>query len=90
MQVTLSDHTGIAPNGAVVDHDQWIVHVDNVQVGYLPKQDGAWLQCIVFMDESSKAEVLEAVGLAAKQSIGGAAMPVDPDLEPHDDEDDNE
>ena len=42
--------------------------------------EGAWLSCIVFMDEATKAELIEAVSVAANQKIGGAAVPVDPDF----------
>jgi hypothetical protein len=88
MQVELCDHVGYSPNGDIVVHDQWIVRVDDVQIGYLPKAEGAYLQCIVFMDDATKAEVIAAIEQAAKQSIGGAAMPVDPDIEPQDEDDD--
>jgi hypothetical protein len=84
MQIELSDHVGISPNGQHVDHNQWVVFCDGVQVGYLQKREGAWLACIVYMDEATKAELIEAVSLAAKLKVGGAAIPVDPDLEPKD------
>lgn len=80
MQIELSDHVGISPNGKHVDHNQWVVFCDGVQVGYLQKKEGAWLQCIVFMDDATKSELIEAVSAAAKLKIGGAAIPVDPDL----------
>lgn len=86
MQITLNDHIGVAPGGAPVDHKQWIVMCDGTHVGYLQKDDGAWLQCIVFMDESTKAELVEAVSKAARLKIGGAVLPVDPEFLPKDDE----
>lgn len=79
MNITLSDHIGTSPTGEHVDHGQWVVFCDGVQVGYLQKKPGAWLQCIVFMDEATKAELIEAVSAAASQHVGGAAIPVDPD-----------
>ena len=86
MQIELSDHIGTAHDGSPVDHGQWIVFCDGVQVGYLQKKEGAWLQCIVSMSEDTKAELIEAVSLAAQQKIGGAVTPVDPDDEPEEDE----
>jgi hypothetical protein len=81
MQITLTDHVGTAPTGEIVDHKQWIVKCDNQHVGYLQKYEGAWLACIVHMDDSTKAELIQAVSAAAKLKIGGAAIPPDPDLE---------
>ena len=86
MQIELTDHVGESPSGEPVDHNQWIVMCDGTHVGYLQKFEGAWLACIVFMDEETKAELIEAVSGAAKLKIGGAAIPVDPDLLPIDDE----
>ena len=86
MKIDLIDHVGESPNGEHVDHNQWIVFCDGVQVGYLAKTENAWLQCIVFMDDATKAELIEAVSAEARQKIGGAVTPVDPDLEPQDDE----
>lgn len=80
MQIELSDHTGVAPDGKHIDHKQWVVMCDGIHVGYLQKTDGAWLQCIVFMDDPTKAELIEAVASAARQKIGGAVIPVDPDF----------
>ena len=80
MKIELSDHVGVSPNGQHVDHNQWVVFCDGVQVGYLEKTEGAWLQCIVFMDESTKAELIDAVAAEARQVIGGAAVPVDPEF----------
>ncbi len=80
MQIELNDHVGIAPNGERVEHNQWIVMCDDIHVGYLQKTEGAWLSCIVFMDDETKAELIEAVSAAAHQRIDGAAIPVDPDF----------
>lgn len=88
MHVELTDQTGLSPSGKTVVHNQWVVRVDGQQIGYLPKYEGAYLQCIVFMDEETKNQVIEAVQKTAMQTIGGAAMPVDPDLEPQDEDDD--
>lgn len=87
MHITLSDHVGLSVDGKLVDHQQWIVMCDGQHVGYLQKADGAWLQCIVFMDESTKQELIEAVCTEAKLKIGGAVVPVDPDFLPKDDND---
>ena len=85
MDIKLIDHVGESPSGAHVDHDQWIVFADNVQIGYLPKSPDAWLQCIVTMDEATKAEVIEAVNRRVVQDIAGVAMPPEWD-EDEDDE----
>jgi hypothetical protein len=87
LDIKLVDHIGESPSGEKVDHEQWIVFVDDVQIGYLPKYANAWLQCIVTMDEDTKAEVVEALKKRVANEIGGVVMPVDPDLEPKDDED---
>ena len=86
MQIELTDHVGTSPNGERVDFNQWIVMCDGTHVGYLQKTEGAWLSCIVFMEGDTKQELIEAVSKAAQQAIGGAALPVDPDLLPNDDE----
>lgn len=86
MKIDLSDHVGVSPDGKHVDHGQWVVFCDGVQVGYLQKTPGAWLSCIVFMDEATKAELIEAVAAEARQQVGGAAIPVDPDLLDEDEE----
>ena len=80
MQIELSDHIGVSITGEPIDHNQWVVFCDGVQVGYLGKYENAWLACIVYMDEATKTELIEAVSVAAKQKVGGAAVPVDPDL----------
>jgi len=85
LDIKLIDHVGESPSGAHVDHDQWIVFADNVQIGYLPKSPDAWLQCIVTMDEATKAEVIEAVNRRVVQDIAGVAMPPEWD-EDEDDE----
>jgi hypothetical protein len=89
VQIELKDHIGTSTTGQLVDFSQWIVMCDGTHVGYLGKYEGAWLACIVFMDEPTKAELIEAVSNAARLQIGGAALPVDPDLIP-DDEDEQE
>ena len=88
MQITLTDHIGTSTTGEPVDFNQWIVMCDGTHVGYLQKTDGSWLACIVFMDEPTKAELIEAVSKAARLKIGGAALPVDPDLIPDDEGED--
>jgi hypothetical protein len=88
VQITLTDHIGTSTTGEPVDFNQWIVMCDGTHVGYLQKTDGSWLACIVFMDEPTKAELIEAVSKAARLKIGGAALPVDPDLIPDDEGED--
>lgn len=80
MKIELSDHLGTAPNGEIVDHGQWVVFCDGIHVGYLQKNEGAWLACIVHMDEATKNELISAVSEAARIKVGGAAVPVDPDF----------
>ena len=70
---------GVSITGTPVDHKQWVVMCDGQHVGYLQKSDGAWLQCIVFMDEPTKNELVDAVEKAASQKIGGTVIPVDPE-----------
>jgi hypothetical protein len=86
MDIKLIDHVGETQSGLPVDHEQWIVFCDGVQVGYLPKHVSAWLQCIVSFDETTKAELIEAVNATAALTIGGVVMPIDPDLEPEEDD----
>jgi hypothetical protein len=87
LDIKLIDHVGESPSGVRVDHDQWIVFADGVQVGYLPKSPGAWLQCIVSFDDATRAELIEAVNRRVAADIGGVVMPVDPDDEPKEDDD---
>jgi hypothetical protein len=87
LEIKLIDHVGESPSGARVDHDQWIVFADDVQVGYLQKSPGAWLQCIVSFDDATRVELIEAVNKRVAADIGGVVMPVDPDDEPKEDDD---
>jgi len=87
MEIKLVDHVGKTSSGKHVDHNQWIVSADDVQVGYLEKKPGAWLQCIVSFDDETRAELIEAVNRKTAADIGGVAMPVDPDDEPQEDDD---
>ena len=81
---------GESTSGERVDFNQWIVMCDGTHVGYLQKTDGAWLQCIVFMDDATKDEFIAAVSAAAHQKIGGAAVPVDPDFLTNDEGEDED
>ena len=83
-EIKLVDHMGKTQSGREVDHGQWIVFADDQQVGYLPKSPGAWLQCIVTMDEQTREVLVQAVNEAAMTEIGGVAELVD-----FDDEDDD-
>jgi hypothetical protein len=87
LDIKLIDHVGESPSGARVDHDQWIVFADDVQVGYLQKSPGAWLQCIVSFDDATRVELIKAVNKRVAADIGGVVMPVDPDDEPKEDDD---
>jgi hypothetical protein len=87
MQIKLNDHVGESPSGVPVDHGQWIVFVDDVQVGYLSKTPGSWLQSIVFMDAETTKDVIDAINKKLQAELGGVVMPVDPELEPKEDED---
>lgn len=86
VEIKLVDHVGESPSGKRIDHNQWIVSADDVQIGYLQKSPGAWLQCIVRMDEETKQQVIEAVNRRVAADIGGVAMPP----EPIDDDDEDE
>ena len=88
MKIELNDHVGVSTTGQPVYYDQWIVMCDGTHVGYLQKHEGAWLACIVFMDEPTKAELIEAVSKEARIKVGGAAVPVDPDLISKDEDED--
>jgi len=86
LEIKLIDHVGESQSGRRVDHEQWIVFADDVQIGYLEKTPGAWLQCIVSMDESTKFEVTEAINKRIVQDIAGVAMPPEPIEDDEDDE----
>jgi hypothetical protein len=89
MEIKLIDHVGETQSGVFVDHQQWIVFADDVQVGYLPKTPDSWLQCIVYMDEAVKKELTEALNAKVASEIGGVVLPPDPDFDP-DAEDEDE
>ena len=76
-EIKLIDQRGESPNGEEVIYDQWVVFANGVQVGYLPKSPGAWLQCIVTMSDETKAELIEAINQRVAADIGGVAMPPD-------------
>jgi len=86
VDIKLIDHVGQTQSGRFVDHQQWIVFADDVQIGYLPKYPNAWLQCIVSMNDETKSEVIDAIKEKIENEIGGVVMPVDPDDEPQEDE----
>jgi len=78
MQIKLIDQIGYTPSGVMIDHQQWIVFCDDVQVGYLAKAPGAWLQCIVTFDDATKKELVEAINAKILSELGSVAMPVAP------------
>jgi len=89
VQIELNDHVGVSITGDPVNQNQWVVMCDELHVGYLQKMEGAWLSCIVFMDEATKLELIEAVSSAAGWQVGGAAIPVDPEFLKDEGEDDD-
>jgi hypothetical protein len=86
VEIKLIDHVGETQSGVFVDHQQWIVFAEGVQIGYLPKSPGAWLQCIVSMSEETKSELVESLQRKIANEVGGVVMPVDPDLEPQEED----
>lgn len=77
IEIKLIDQRGETPSGEEVVYDQWVVFANDQQVGYLPKSPGAWLASIVTMDESTKAELIEAINKRLAEDIGGVSMPPD-------------
>ena len=86
IEITLTDHVGTSIDGSVVDHGQWIVNADGVQIGYLSKAPGSWLGCIVSMDDETRDRIVDAVNRKVEKDIGGIVMPP----EPVDDEEEDE
>lgn len=84
--IQLIDHIGEGLDGSKVDHKQYIVMSDGVHVGYLPKTPGAWLACIVSMDDKDRDELIEAVNEHLGQTIGGAVIPPEPQEETDEDD----
>jgi hypothetical protein len=76
-EIKLIDQRGETPSGEEVAYDQWVVFADDQQIGYLPKSPGAWLQCIVTMDQATKADIIEAINRRVAADIGGVSMPPD-------------
>ena len=72
--IELTDHIGVGVNGQSVDHGQWVVMADGQQIGYLSKMPNAWLSCIVSMDETAQAAIMQAVNRKlGKNDIRGVA-----------------
>lgn len=88
MEIKLIDHVGETQSGVFVDHQQWIVFADDVQVGYLPKSPGSWLQSIVYIDPEHKEQLIQAINEKVASEIGGVVMPPDPDFDPDEEEED--
>ena len=78
IEITLTDHVGTSRSGEPVDHGQWIVNADDVQIGYMSKAPGAWLACIVSLDDETRQRIVEAVNRKVEQEIGGIVMPPPP------------
>jgi ABC-type protease/lipase transport system fused ATPase/permease subunit len=78
IEIQLIDHVGVSPMGDHVDHDQWIVKADGQHIGYLPKSEGAWLACIVAMDDDVKQQIVDAVNKRIVHDIGGIVTTPEP------------
>jgi hypothetical protein len=84
MKVELTDHVGKSRSGADVDHNQWIVMIDDQHIGYLGKEPGSVLGCFVPMDQATRDKVVEAINQKLPNHAGGIVTPPDFD---DDDED---
>jgi len=87
IEIVLADHVGTSRSGQLVDHGQWIVNADGVQIGYMPKTPGSWLACIVSLDDETRQRIVDAVNRKVEQEIGGIVMPPPP-IDGEDDEED--
>jgi hypothetical protein len=90
IEIQLIDHVGVSPMNEHVDHGQWIVKADGQHIGYLPKTPGAWLACIVAMDEDVKQQIVEAVNKRVAVEIGGIVTTPEPPEEDEDEDEDDE
>lgn len=86
MQIELKEHIGTSRGGKPVDHNQFIVFCDGVQVGYMGKKPGSWLACIVAMDDDTKQELQAAINRTMQEPIGGVAVLPEPEEETDDEE----
>ena len=90
IEITLTDHVGTSRSGEPIDHGQWIVNADGVQIGYMQKTPGAWLACIVSLDAETKQRIVDAVNRKVEKEIGGIVMPPPPIDGEDDEEGENE
>lgn len=84
IEIKLVDHVGKTRSGKEVDHGQWIVSADGQQIGYMQKKPGAFLACIVSMDEDQKQRIEQAVAAKLGQPIGGVVTQPEPEAEDED------
>jgi hypothetical protein len=90
VEIELIDHVGSSRSGELVSHNQYIVKADGIHIGYMGKEPGSWLAMIVWVDEETKAAIVEAIAAKAGTAPNGVSMIPDPDLEEPDEESDEE
>lgn len=75
--IDLTDHIGVTIDGRTIDHNQWIVRANDQQIGYLSKLPDSWLSCIVSLDETAQAAIMQAVNrkLDGNKIRGVASLP---------------
>ena len=86
MEIEIKPHVGRSRRGNEIDQGQDIVFADGVQVGYMGRESGAWLACIVAMDEDTRQELEAAINLHKGEPIGGVAVPPEPEVIDEEDE----
>ena len=79
MEIEIKPHVGHDRRGNEIDQGQDIVFCDGVQVGYMGREPGAWLACIVAMDEDTRSELEAAINRHRGEPIGGVAVPPEPE-----------
>lgn len=84
VEIRLVDQVGQSLSGKEIIQDQWIVFADDIQIGYLGKAEGSWLQSIVSMDEETKRTIEASINEQIATAIGGVALP------PKDDDEDED
>ena len=87
MEIEIKPHVGHDRRGNEIDQGQDIVFADGVQVGYMGREPGAWLACIVAMDEDTRQELEAAINLHKVEPIGGVAVPPEPEVIEQDEDD---
>ena len=87
MEIEIKPHVGRSRRGNEIDQGQDIVFADGVQVGYMGREPGAWLACIVAMDEDTRQELEAAINRYKGEPIGGVAVPPEPEVVEQDEDD---